>query len=70
MGVPQSQSGCYAEKKNITPAGNLTLAVQPVAIPTEVHPSLANTLFNIHMGILKTAFQDSRFLIWWSLVLF
>jgi hypothetical protein len=36
MGVPQSWSGRYGEEKNLAPAGNSTLAVQPVAIPTEL----------------------------------
>jgi hypothetical protein len=33
---PQSRSGRYGEKKNLAPAGNVTLAAQPVAIPTEL----------------------------------
>jgi hypothetical protein len=29
--VPQNQSGCYGEEKNLTPARSQTPAVQPVA---------------------------------------
>jgi hypothetical protein len=32
---PQSRSGHYEEEKNLSPTGNRTPAVQPVAIPTE-----------------------------------
>jgi hypothetical protein len=31
LGGPQSQSGCYREEKNLAPAWNQTLAVQPIA---------------------------------------
>jgi hypothetical protein len=31
LGGPQSWSGCYGEEKNLAPARNRTLAVQPVA---------------------------------------
>jgi hypothetical protein len=34
FGGSQSRSGRYGEKKNLTPAGNRTPAVQPIAIPT------------------------------------
>jgi hypothetical protein len=47
LGEPQSRSGCYGEEKNLVPARNGTLTVQPVAryctdwdIPTFVQPYL------------------------------
>jgi hypothetical protein len=30
LGEPQTQSGCYGEEKNLAPAKNQTLAVQPI----------------------------------------
>jgi hypothetical protein len=36
LGGPQSRFGRYREEKNIYPVGNRTLAVQHVAVPTEL----------------------------------
>jgi hypothetical protein len=36
LGGPQSRSGRCGEEKNLSPAGNRTLAIHSVAIPTEL----------------------------------
>jgi hypothetical protein len=36
---PQSPSGHYGEQKDLAPAGNRTMAVQPIAIVTELYDS-------------------------------
>jgi hypothetical protein len=46
LGGPQSRSGRCGEKI-LTPAGNRTWAVQPVALPTEINHSLTHSLMEL-----------------------
>jgi hypothetical protein len=43
---PQSRSGFYGEEKNLTPAGNRTPAVQPIAILTGLSRQKSNLCIN------------------------
>jgi hypothetical protein len=47
LGGSQRQSGRYEEEKNLDPAGIRTVAVQPVAIPTQYFFLFLFIFFNI-----------------------
>jgi hypothetical protein len=70
LGAPHSSSEHFGEEKNLAPAGNWTLAVQPLAYHYTDWASLTPIRWNLWWSDSWFSIQSkssiSRFLSWWN----